>query len=122
MYIKLKKTPIACLAIFRVFVERTIKDAGKLMFTDNKKAEKFRKYSLRKKGKAVAEELQKSGYIDKGILDVVLDYSGDRGLFTFNNIQSQMHSKESYPSHSRMNNYWDELDPFLAACWRYIKD
>ncbi len=92
-----------------------------MMFTESKVKQKFSDYSLAGKGKAVAYELFNCGFIKKPTLDIVVNYAEKNGLFTFNNIQSQMHDKGSYPTHSRMNNYWDELDPLLAACWKYIE-
>lgn len=110
-----QKTPIACLATFRVFIERTFKDTGEALGVE------FKNPSLRGKAKTLVNKLYKDKLIDKRLFGIVINYTED-GLLSFNTIQDLMHSKEMYPTHSRMNNFWDELDPFIAICWQVVMD
>lgn len=110
-----KETPIACVVMLRVFLETTIKQVSIGMGLQWK--------DLSKTTKKVTEELFKLNYIDHIIKGLVLQYARtDGGIFTINSIQSQIHSTRFHPNQSKVNNYWDELDPFLAGCWRYLSD
>lgn len=108
-----QKTPIACLATFRVFIERTFKDTSEALGIE------FKNSSLRGKAKTLVNKLYRDQLIDKRLFDIVINYTED-GLLSFNTIQDLMHSKEMYPTQSRMNNFWDELDPFIAVCWQTV--
>ncbi|WP_120430189.1 ATP-binding protein [Acinetobacter baylyi] len=118
-----KDVPISCLALLRLFIEETVKTTlGKMGLLDPKKTQ------LSQRVKLTAQELQKLGYIDNALNELVATYGAstknneEPTLFSINSIQSQIHSARFHPNQSRMNNYWDELDPFLAACWNYIDD
>lgn len=110
-----KNTPIACMATLRVFIERTFKDTGEALGVN------YKNNSLNGKAKTLVSYLYNNRVIDKRLYDIVTIYTSD-GLSSINNLQDMMHSKETYPTHSMMNKFWDELDPFLAACWKAISD
>jgi len=110
-----QKTPITCVVMLRVFLETTVKQTTVAMGLNWK--------SLSSTTRKIAEELHKRNYIDHIVKGLVLQYANtDGGLFSINNIQSQIHSTRFHPNQSRVNAYWDELDPFLAGCWMFISD
>jgi hypothetical protein len=110
-----KDTPISCVVMLRVFLETTVKQTAiKLGITWK---------NLSSTTKAVSLKLHGLGHIDHVIKDLALQYANtEGGLFTINNIQSQIHSVRHHPNQSKVNAYWDELDPFLAGCWCYISE
>jgi hypothetical protein len=119
-----KDVPIACVALLRLFIEETVKTTLKTMGLLNPK----KTVQLSQKVKTAAEELKKLNYIDDALNQLIAAYGAstkndeEPTLFSINSIQSQIHSARFHPNQSRVNNYWDELDPFLAACWEYIDD
>lgn len=110
-----KQIPIACVVMLRVFLETTVKQTSLSMSLS---WQNLSKSSLR-----VSEKLHSAGYIDDPVKELVKQYANtDEGLFSINNIQSHIHSTRFHPNQSKANTYWDELDPFLAGCWRFIQD
>lgn len=110
-----KDLPIACIVMMRVFLEITMKQTILAMGLE---WQNLSKSSLR-----VSEKLYSANYINDSIKELVKQYANtEGGLFTISNIQSHIHSTRFHPSQSSVNTYWDELDPFLAACWRFIQD
>ncbi len=113
-----EETPISCVLLLRAFLEETVKTTFKLMELNEDK-----KDNLASRTKKVAEKLQELGAIEHGLRHLVSQYSStEGGLFSFSNIQSQIHSARFHPEKTKVNNYWDELDPFIAACWKYNLD
>ncbi|MDO1664311.1 hypothetical protein Q2327_24225, partial [Escherichia coli] len=43
-------------------------------------------------------------------------------LLSINNIQSLVHSVDFNTDKTLVNRYWDDLEPFLSGCWRFIKE
>jgi len=110
-----KQIPIACVVMLRVFLETTIKQTSLSM---NLSWQNLSKSSLR-----VSEKLHGDNYIAAPVKELVKQYANtNEGLFSINNIQSHIHSTRFHPDQSKANTYWNELDPFLAGCWRFIQD
>lgn len=79
--------------------------------------------NLSKSSLRVSEKLCAANYIADPVKELIKQYANtEGGLFSINNIQSHIHSTRFHPTQSKANNYWDELDPFLAGCWRFIQD
>lgn len=98
-----------------MFIERTFKDTGEALGVN------YKNTSLNGRAKTLVHYLYTKKIIDKRLYDIISKYTED-GLLSFNHLQDMMHSQEMYPTHSRMNNTWDELDPFLAACWNAVDE
>ncbi|WP_148090378.1 ATP-binding protein [Vibrio viridaestus] len=110
-----KDVPIACVMMIRVFLETSVKQASLALDLSWK--------NLSKTSLLVAEKLHDEGYISAPVKELVRQYCNtEQGLFSINSIQSHVHSTRFHPSQPKANTYWDELDPFLAGCWRYIQD
>lgn len=110
-----KDTPIACIVMLRVFLETSVKQ---VIISMNLKQDKLSNSTTR-----VVEGLHKTDYISDGVKEVIKQYSNPHsGLFSIKNIQSLVHSTSFHPNKSMVNTYWDELEPFLAACWKFIRD
>lgn len=110
-----EETPISCVLLLRAFLEETVKTTFNLM-----KLTAEKKDNLASKTKKVAEKLEELEIIDNVLLHLIRLYSStEGGIFSFSNIQSQIHSTRFHPEKTKVNNYWDELDPFIAACWIY---
>lgn len=111
-----EETPIACVFLLRAFLEETVKITIKSLKIPDEK-------NLASRTKKVAEKLKELERIDSGLLHLIHQYSSSEGgLFSVSNIQSQIHSSRFHPEKTKVNTYWDELDPFLAACWKYNLD
>lgn len=111
-----KKHPIICTVMLRLLLEDTSKTILKLMGLESQ--------NLAKSYQRISDKLFKEEYIDGGLKDLIKQYSnsGEAGLFSFSNIQSQIHSARFHPNQSKVNTTWDELEPFIAICWRYISE
>ena len=110
-----KETPIACMVMLRVFLETTLKQVIASMDLEWQ--------NLNKCASRVVDGLYNSDYIDEGLKELVTQFSRTDGdLFSIKNIQSMVHSTKFHPSQSVINAYWDQLEPFLAACWKFISD
>ncbi len=115
-YLSSKKHPIICTVMLRVLLEDTAKTILKLM--------ELEPQSLAKNYLRISEKLFSDKYIDGGLKDLIKQYSnsGEAGLFSFSNIQSQIHSTRFHPNQSKVNTTWDELEPVIAICWKYISE
>ncbi len=110
-----EQIPIVCVVMLRVFLETTVKEASKSMSLSWQ--------TLSKSSLSVSENLHSAGYITDPVKELIKQYANtNAGLFSINNIQSHIHSTRFHPNQSKANTYWDELDPFLAGCWRFIQD
>lgn len=110
-----KDVPIACVMMIRVFLETSVKQASIALSLPWK--------NLSKNSLFVAERLYDKSYITSPVKELVKQYCNtEQGLFSINSIQSHVHSTRFHPSQPKANTYWDELDPFLAGCWRLIQD
>jgi len=107
--------PITCVTMIRVFLETTVKQVSILSAL---KWQNLSKNALR-----VADMLCREGYIEHSDKELITQYATtEGGLFSISNIQSHIHSTRFHPNQPQVNTYWDELDPFLAGCWRFIQD
>lgn len=110
-----KETPIACVVMLRVFLETSVKQVTISMNLEWQ--------NLSKSTSRVVDGLHQTSYISDGVKEIIKQYSNTQGgMFSINNIQSMVHSTSFHPNKSMVNTYWDELEPFLAACWKFIND
>ncbi len=115
------KTPVACVAILRIFLETTLKKTCAIMSDCDWKYNS----ALSKKAQHIAQLLKESDYLTEGNFILVNSYTNTKssGLFSVDSIQSHIHGIENtYPEKTLVNKYWDDLDPFIAACWKYIDE
>lgn len=109
--------PISCIVMLRVFLETTAKETMKCM---NAKWNN----SLAKNTAFIAQHLNKNGYITDGVKLLVERYgrTDEETLLSINNIQSLVHSVDFNTDKTLVNRYWDDLEPFLSGCWRFISE
>ena len=106
--------PIASVVMLRVFIETTLKQTSKAIGIKWK--------SLAKTADEIAEIFVEQELIPLNLKLVISRYSNDKTSFwSFDNIQSLVHSVDFHPEKTQVNAYWDHLDPFLAACWKQIQ-
>lgn len=107
-------TPIASLVMLRVFIETTLKQTSKAIGIKWK--------SLAKTADEIAEIFVEQELIPPNLKLVISRFSNDKTSFwSFDNIQSLVHSVDFHPEKTQVNAYWDHLDPFLAVCWKKIQ-
>lgn len=114
-----KDTPIACVVVFRVFFEATLKKTYKAIGAT------WRANNLDKNTEFVANYLFNEGKIDKQLRNKIIKFSGKEqtlsaAFFSINTIQSMLHSEHFHPDTDTVNHFWDELDPFLSTCWDMV--
>ncbi|VEI16101.1 Uncharacterised protein [Serratia plymuthica] len=108
--------PISCLVMLRVFLETTAKETMKCLNAQWNN-------SLAKNSGFIAINLHSKGYITEPIKVLVERYgrTNEESLFSINNIQSLVHSVYFNTEKTLVNRYWDDLEPFLSGCWKFIK-
>lgn len=107
--------PISCIVMLRVFLETTAKETMKCMGSNWNK-------SLAKNTAFIAQFLNKNDYITDSVKLLVERYgrTDEETLLSINNIQSLVHSVEFNTEKTLVNRYWDDLEPFLSGCWKFI--
>ncbi|BDU15378.1 ParB N-terminal domain-containing protein [Lysobacter auxotrophicus] len=107
-----KDTPLAVAALFRMLVELST-------------AEYYRRHpdvpardGTHKKIAAVARHLHSAGKISEGLRDQVLQRTTEaQGMLQYNTLNNYMHDVNAHPEFRSLNTLWDEIEPYLAACW-----
>ncbi|HGY9117387.1 TPA: ATP-binding protein, partial [Escherichia coli] len=109
--------PISCIVMLRVFLETTSKETMKCMNANWNK-------SLAKNTAFIAQYLNKNNFITDSVKLLVERYgrTDEETLLSINNIQSLVHSVDFNTDKTLVNRYWDDLEPFLSGCWRFIKE
>jgi len=107
-----KDTPLAVAALFRMLVELST-------------AEYYRRHpdvpardKTHQKIAAVARHLHAAGKISESLRDQVLQRSTEaNGMLQYNTLNNYMHDVNAHPEFRSLNTLWDEIEPYLAACW-----
>lgn len=110
------KEPISCVVMLRVFLETTAKEVMKCLGSQWNN-------NLAKNTGYIATILNKNGYITDSVKLLIVRYgrTDEESLLSINNIQSLIHSVDFNTDKTLVNRYWDDLEPFLAGCWSFIK-
>lgn len=112
------ENPISCVVMLRVFLETTAKETMKCLGSN------WNNNSLAKNTAYLALRLNKNNYITDSVRLLIERYGRtvDEPILSINNIQSLVHSVDFNIDKTLVNRYWDDLEPFLSACWKIIVD
>ncbi|WP_407084757.1 hypothetical protein [Pluralibacter gergoviae] len=104
--------------MLRVFLETTAKETMKCLGSN------WNNNSLAKNTTYLALRLNKNNYITDSVRLLIERYGRtvDEPILSINNIQSLVHSVDFNIDKTLINRYWDDLEPFLSACWKIIVD
>lgn len=116
-YLSSLDNPISCIVMLRVFLETTAKETMKCLKSSWNN-------SLAKNTAFIAKCLNEEGFITDSVKLLVERYgrTNEETLLSINNIQSLVHSVDFNTDKTLVNRYWDDLEPFLSGCWRFIKE
>lgn len=110
--LKTDETPFAVAALFRMLIELGTKRYYEKNALPNKNG-------THQKIAAVAVDMFGKGLISEATKSQVLRRTTEvEGMLNYNTLNEYMHAWSAHPSKQPIHVLWDELESYVAACWK----
>lgn len=107
-----KATPMAVAMLFRALIEMSVKHY------QERNAIKI-KDTLHSNIASAADHMREFGTLSVDQHSVIIQRSRDEaGMLHVRTLQAYVHSEAFHPNQQVLNTLWDEVGPFVMACWK----